>query len=150
MRIERLGTGDDAKVAQAGALFDGPARADATRRFLGDRGHHLLIAYVGDTPVGFVTGVEMTHPDKGSEMFLYELGVAEAHRRQGIGKALVAALARLAREAGCYGMWALTDQDNRAALATYRAAGAAREPDTVLLGWEFPRRPTSQPAGGGA
>jgi ribosomal protein S18 acetylase RimI-like enzyme len=138
MRIERLGTGDDAKVAQASALFDGPARADATRRFLAGRGHHLLIAYVGDAPVGFVTGVELTHPDKGTEMFLYELGVAEAHRRRGIGKALVAALVRLAREAGCYGMWVLTDQDNHAALATYQAAGAAREPHTVMLGWEFP------------
>jgi len=110
MRIERLGAGDAAKVAQASALFDGPARADATRRFLGEPGHHLLIAHVGDTPVGFVTGVELTHPDKGTEMFLYELGVAEAHRRRGIGKAL----------------------------ATYQAAGAAREPDTVMLGWEFP------------
>jgi len=137
MRIERLGAGDDAKVAQASALFDGPARADATRRFLGERGHHLLVAYVGDMPVGFVTGVELTHPDKGTEMFLYELGVAEAHRRRGIGKALVTALARLAQEAGCYGMWTLTDEGNRAALATYAAAGAAREPDTVMLGWEF-------------
>jgi hypothetical protein len=52
MRIERLRAGDDAKVAQAGALFDGPPCADATRRFLAERGHHLLIAYVGDTPVG--------------------------------------------------------------------------------------------------
>jgi ribosomal protein S18 acetylase RimI-like enzyme len=138
MRIQRLGTGDDAKVAQASALFDGPTRADATRRFLGERGHHLLIAYLGDTPAGFVTGVELTHPDKGTEMFLYELGVAEAHRRRGIGTALVAALVRLAQEAGCYGMWVLTDQDNRAALATYEAAGAAREPDTVMLGWDFP------------
>jgi ribosomal protein S18 acetylase RimI-like enzyme len=138
MRIERLGAGDDAKVAQASALFDGPAQADATRRFLGERGHHLLIAYIGDMPVGFVTGVEMTHPDKGTEMFLYELGVAEAHRRRGIGKALVTSLARRAREAGCYGMWVLTDEDNHAALATYQAAGAARQPDTVMLGWEFP------------
>jgi ribosomal protein S18 acetylase RimI-like enzyme len=138
MRIERLGAGDAAKVAQASALFDGPVRAEATRRFLGERGHHLLVAYVGDTPAGFVTGVELTHPDKGTEMFLYELGVAQAHRRRGIGKALVEALARLAREAGCYGMWVLTDEDNRAALATYQAAGAAREPDTVMLGWQFP------------
>jgi ribosomal protein S18 acetylase RimI-like enzyme len=142
IHIERLGAGDDAKVAQASALFDGPARADATRRFLGERGHHLLIAYVGDTPAGFVTGMELTHPDKGTEMFLYELGVAQAHRRRGIGKALVAALVQLAQEAGCYGMWVLTDEDNLAALATYQAAGAARQPDTVMLGWDFP---SSQP-----
>lgn len=134
MRIEHLGPGDAAKVQQASALFDRPARADATRRFLDASGHHLLIAYDGDSPAGFVTGVELIHPDKGTEMFLYELGVAEQYRRRGIGKALVAALARLARETNCYGMWVLTDDDNRAALATYQAAGAAREPDTVMLG----------------
>ncbi|HZE00492.1 MAG TPA: GNAT family N-acetyltransferase, partial [Pseudonocardiaceae bacterium] len=51
-------------------------------------------------------------PDKGTEMFLYELGVDDRFRRRGIGKALVAALAELARESGCYGMWVLTDSDN--------------------------------------
>jgi ribosomal protein S18 acetylase RimI-like enzyme len=44
-----------------------------------------------------VTGVEMTHPDKGTEMFLYELGVADEHQGRGIGRALVSALADLAR-----------------------------------------------------
>lgn len=62
--------------------------------------------------------MELTHPDKGTEMFLYELAVAEGQQRRGIGKALVAALARLARQANCYGMWVLTDDDNRAAVAT--------------------------------
>jgi ribosomal protein S18 acetylase RimI-like enzyme len=139
MRIEHLGPGDDAKVEQAGALFDGPALADATRRFLAQPGHHLLLAYDGGTPAGFVTGVELTHPDKGTEMFLYELGVAEEHRRRGIGKALVAELARLAREANCYGMWVLTEDDNHAALATYHAAGGARESESVMVSWEFSR-----------
>jgi ribosomal protein S18 acetylase RimI-like enzyme len=138
MRIERLGPGDDAKVARAGALFDGPPLAGATRRFLAEGGHHLLVAYVGDAPAGFVTGVELTHPDKGTEMFLYELGVAEEHRRRGIGKALVGELARLAEEAGCYGMWVLTEDDNHAALATYQAAGGTRESDSAMITWEFP------------
>ena len=46
-----------------------------------------------------VTGVETTHPDKGTEMFLYELAVDEAARDRGVGRALVAALADLARDA---------------------------------------------------
>jgi ribosomal protein S18 acetylase RimI-like enzyme len=84
-----------------------------------------------------VTGVELTHPDKGTEMFLYELGVDEAHRGRGIGKALVEALAGLAREHGCYGMWVLTDDDNPAALAAYRGAGAEDESRQVMLSWSF-------------
>ena len=39
--------------------------------------------------MGFVSGVEVTHPDKGTEMFLYELAVDEPFRRRGIGRALV-------------------------------------------------------------
>ena len=36
----------------------------------------LLIAYdAAGGPVGFVSGAEMTHPDKGREMFGCELGV---------------------------------------------------------------------------
>lgn len=126
----------DAVVA-ASPLFDQPARLDATRRFLGDPNHHLCIAYEDDTPAGFVSGVEVTHPDKGTEMFLYELGVDEGFRRQGIGRALVAALAERAKERGCYGMWVLTDRDNAAGLATYAAAGAVDEGDQVMLGWRF-------------
>ncbi len=136
MRIVTLGPGDEDKVKQASGLFDGPARDEATTRFLYDAGHHLLVAYEDDRPAGFVSGVELTHPDKGTEMFLYELAVDEAFRRRGIGRALAAALAGLARQRGCYGMFVLTDDDNQAAQATYRSAGAVREADrVVLLSW---------------
>jgi ribosomal protein S18 acetylase RimI-like enzyme len=137
MRLERLGPGDEAKVLEASELLDDAARLDATRRFLDEPGHHLLVAYVDDAPVGFVSGVELTHPDKGTEMFLYELAVAEPFQRRGIGGALVAELARIGRRAGCYGMWVLTDDANAAALATYQSTGASRDPDPVLLTWDF-------------
>ncbi|MDA0301190.1 MAG: GNAT family N-acetyltransferase [Chloroflexi bacterium] len=137
MRIERLGPGDDERVLAASHLFDDPPSPEATARFLGQPEHHLLVAYGGDDPAGFVTGVEMTHPDKGAEMFLYELGVDEAFQRRGIGRALVQALAALARERGCTGMWVLTDADNKAALATYRAAGGGAPLPQVMLDWTF-------------
>src|SRR5215217_1287242 len=101
LEIRALGPGDDAAVVAAQHLFDGPAKADATTRFLGEPGSHLLLAYVDGVPAGFVSGVEVTHPDKGTEMFLYELAVDEAHRRRGHGRALVGALEALARERGC-------------------------------------------------
>jgi ribosomal protein S18 acetylase RimI-like enzyme len=98
---------------------------------------------VDGRPAGFVTGVELTHPDKGTEMFLYELGVDAAFRRRGIGRQLTEALAALARERGCYGMWAATEPDNAAALATYRAAGAASSDPSVVLTWTFSIAPST-------
>jgi ribosomal protein S18 acetylase RimI-like enzyme len=135
VRIERVT--DAAGVEAAGPLLDRPPAADATRRFLADPGHHLLVAYEADVPAGFVTGVEMTHPDKGTEMFLYELGVSEGLRSRGIGRSLVAALAQLARDRGCYGMWVLTDPGNAAAQTAYSAAGGVREADQAFITWTF-------------
>ena len=47
------------------------------------------------------------------------------------------ALAELARERGCYGMWVLTDDGNPAALRAYAAAGGEREPVAVMFSWTF-------------
>ncbi|GAA1262414.1 GNAT family N-acetyltransferase [Saccharothrix xinjiangensis] len=135
MDIRRV-TSFDAVVA-AGHLFDAPPREDATRAFLADDRHHLLVAYVDGLPAGFASGVETIHPDKGVEMFLYELGVDDAHQRRGIATALVRALLDLARERGCTGAWTGTEEDNAAALATYRGAGAELDFDTVTVSWGF-------------
>jgi ribosomal protein S18 acetylase RimI-like enzyme len=138
VEIRRLGPGDAPAVLAARALFDSDPDPAATRRFLSDAGHHLLIAYDrDDRPVGFVSGVETTHPDKGTEMFLYELAVDAGSRRHGFGRSLVEALADLARERGCYGMWVGVDADNVAALRTYERAGARANPPTVVLDWDF-------------
>ena len=136
MRIERILSA--AAVATAADLFDAPPIPAATERFLAQPGHHLLFAYDDDgRPVGMISGVEMTHPDKGTEMFIYELGVAPAARLQGIGARLVAELAVIARRNGCYGMWVGTEIGNDAALATYRRAGASEEAPFTLLSWDL-------------
>lgn len=135
MEIRRVGT--IAELTAAEGLFDGPAREEWSRRFLGSSGHLMLIAYVDGAPVGMVSGVEMTHPDKGTEMCLYELSVDEGHRRRGIGRALSLALAEEARARGCHGMWVGVDTDNEAALATYRAAGGEDEGAFVMRGWKL-------------
>jgi ribosomal protein S18 acetylase RimI-like enzyme len=127
-----------ADVALAAPLFDHALRDEAVERFAAEDGHHLLLAIEDDAAAGFVSGVEMTHPDKGTEMFLYELAVAESSRNRGVGRELVVALGDLARERGCYGMWVLTDDGNPAALRAYAAAGGVREtPDSVLFAWTF-------------
>ena len=136
VRIERAADADAIQAVRP--LFDGPVRPEASERFLADPTHHLLVALESERAVGFVSGVEVTHPDKGTEMFVYELAVDEGSRGRGIGRALVAELAELARANGCYGMWVLTDDGNPAALRTYAAAGGTREsPDAVLFNWGF-------------
>ena len=136
--IRRLGPGDEEAVHAAGFLFDDAPEPEATRRFLAEPTHHLLVAYdPDDRPVGFVSGVETTHPDKGTELFLYELGVDEPVRRHGVGAALVEALVALARERGCYGVWTGTEPGNAAARATYARAGAHEAPASVIVEWEL-------------
>ncbi|HEX5781279.1 MAG TPA: GNAT family N-acetyltransferase [Solirubrobacteraceae bacterium] len=137
MEIRALGPGDDEAVVAAQHLFDGPAKAEATARFLAEPGSHLLVGYVEGEPAGFVSGVEVTHPDKGTEMFLYELAVDEAHRRRGHGRALIGALATLARERGCTGMFVFVDDDNEAGRAVYRSAGGRDESKPVMVEWAF-------------
>ena len=139
MEIVRLAPGDEAKVHAASHLFDGPARTDETARTLREPTHHLLLAYRDGEPVGFVSGVEVTHPDKRTEMMLYELAVDEAHRRRGIGRALVRALAELAAERGCPTMFVLTERTNDAAIATYAFDDPVREDDFVMFTWRVGR-----------
>ncbi len=66
-----------------------------------------------------------------------KLGVHEPFRGRGVGRALVSALADLARERDCYGMWVITDKDNAAARAAYQHAGGEPEGDQVVFLWEF-------------
>lgn len=136
MEIRRATT--VAELVAAQHLYDGPARPEWAERFLAAPGHLLLIAYVEGVPAGFVSGIEMLHPDKGVEMCLYELCVDEPYRSRGIGRALTDALATVARERGCYDMWVGVDTDNEPALATYRSAGARDQGHFAILTWEFP------------
>lgn len=125
-----------AEIGAAGHLFDDAPTPDATAHTLAASGHHLLIAWDGEAPAGFVTGVEITHPDKGTEMLVYELGVDDAWRRRGVARALLDALDDLARARGCRGGWVLTEPDNLPARATY-ASRAAPDHDVVLYAWDL-------------
>ena len=122
----------------AAALFDEAPDPEVVRRFLAEPTHHLLMAYdQAGAPVGFASGVEMTHPDKGTEMFLYELAVDEQARQQGVGRALTEALSALAQARGCYAMWTATEPENLAARRTYEAAGGRATAPQVIVEWSF-------------
>ncbi len=137
VRIHRVEQQEVERVVAASFLFDKPVTNITAKRFLDAGGHHLLLAYKGEQSVGFVTGVEMTHPDKSKELFLYELEVDAAHRQQGIATQLVSALKELAGELGCRGMWVLAG--NEIAEKTYMKTGADIVLDNTMLEWSAVR-----------
>ena len=125
-------------VAEAAALFDHPIDLAATAAFLADERHHLLIGYLADRPAGFVTAVELLHPDKPRpEMFIYELGVDPGYQRRGVATALMQRLVQLCHERGCGEMFVLTDEDNVAGRAAYRKAGGEPEQAGLLFHWDW-------------
>lgn len=134
--INQVPTVDD--VMAAGHLFDEAPSTDLTADFLARAGHHLLIASVDGEPAGFVSGVEIAHPDKRVEMFVYELGVDEAFRRRGVATALLRALDDVAESLRCRGSWVITEPDNVEARATYAKVGAEAE-TSVVYEWAVPR-----------
>jgi GNAT superfamily N-acetyltransferase len=77
------------------------------------------------------------HPDQGSELLLYELGVDASVRRRVGGRALAEALRALARPRGCYGMYTLADDDNTPAHATYASAGGRATSRPVMIDWDL-------------
>lgn len=138
--IHRCTSDDVDLVLSAPHLFDDEPTEDLTRAFLAGPCNHLVLALVDGFPVGFVSGIEIVHPDKEPEMFIYELGVDESHRREGHGRQLVLALADIATERSCRGMWVPLDSDNEAAIATYRSAGANDEELSLIMSWTLPPR----------
>ena len=119
--IRRLVPSDENVVRQL-ATYEGSGDPGG---LLADVRTLMLVAFDGELPVGFVLAHELPrrHGDR-SKLFVYEVDVAESHRRRGIGKALLERLGELASERGIRIGFVLTDEDNVPANALYRSAGA--------------------------
>lgn len=139
-RIRQAGPEDTAAVLAAD-VFDGPARAAEVTAFLGapdapDPRNILLLAEEQGRSLGFVSGTVLDHPDKPRALFIQELGVNEEARRQGIARALIAAIRQEGRLRGCAVTWVLTEAGNTAARAAYAAAGGQETTGVVMVEWD--------------
>jgi ribosomal protein S18 acetylase RimI-like enzyme len=131
IEIRLLQQGDE-NVVRALATYDGPGDPEG---LLADTNTLFLVAFDHERPVGFVLAHELPrrHGDR-SKLFVYEVDVAESHRRRGIAAALLDRLAELARERGIRVGFVLTEPDNAAANALYASAGGSSHPDVM---WTF-------------
>jgi GNAT superfamily N-acetyltransferase len=136
--VRRVESGDEEIAAQACRLFDDHDDVDP-EPFL-QRPETVMFVVEDDSGAcGCAYGHELAHPGGERTMLLYSLDVAAPVRRRGYGVALVNAFVDHARDTGCTEVWVLTDDANPAALATYTAAGAERDPaNQVMFVWPLP------------
>lgn len=125
VEIRVLGADDGPLLREqvAEGVFDHPVDPALADEFLNDPRHSLCVAIDDGVVVGMASGVRYVHPDKPSELWINEVGVAESHQRRGLAKAILAELLAHAKREGCHEAWVQTDLDNDAARALYRSAG---------------------------
>jgi len=87
--------------------------------------------------VGMASALHYVHPDKPPTFWINEVGVDDAHQKQGIGKQLVQRLLEHGRSLGCRESWVATEMDNTAARPLYVACGGRRDNDDAVVYW-FP------------
>ncbi|WP_284210384.1 GNAT family N-acetyltransferase, partial [Mesorhizobium tianshanense] len=143
MEIRRLFPGDDAFVTRvAKDVFDEPVRPDRLAAYLASPGHFMIVALFDGTVVGQCAAVIHRHPDKVSELYIDEVGVAPAFQRQCIATRMLDAMFELGREHSCKEAWVGTEPSNVVARALYEARkephGEAEE--SVHRGIDDPRR----------
>jgi ribosomal protein S18 acetylase RimI-like enzyme len=146
--VRRLTEVSDELAAAMAPLFDVGVVWDREegRAFLADPATVFLLAEVEGVPAGFLYGYRLPRFDRsGAGAELYEVGVDERYQRRGIGRALVSAFNAWARSVGAAESWVLTETDNDAARALYRATGGSEDEDEIVsYTWDLtqPRAPT--------
>lgn len=120
----------------AEGVFDKPIRPEFLDTYLANPLNWLAVAMVDGLVTGQCMAVMLQTPDKGTEIFLNEIGTGDEWRRRGIANSLMAALFERADAAGIDEIWLGTEPENEPARNLYRQH-AAKEEDAVIyyLDW---------------
>ena len=129
-------TAADSKILHrvAEGVFDEPINWERVARYLVEPNHYMIVALADGEVVGQAAAVIHRHPDKPTELYIDEVGVAPAMQRQGIGRRLLDELMGLGRELGCEKAWLGTEPDNVPAKALYARQGG---PGELFVMFEF-------------
>jgi ribosomal protein S18 acetylase RimI-like enzyme len=113
-----------AKVADD--VFDEEVTPDRLGPFLAAAGHVMFVAVEADQVVGQIRGMVHVQPDRASDLYIDNLGVAPSHKRRGIGGQLIAALVGWGEARGCTYVWLATEPDNDEGIGFYEALAFER------------------------
>jgi aminoglycoside 3-N-acetyltransferase I len=87
-----------------------------------------LAALKGDEVVGGLAAYELhKFEQERSEIYIYDLAVAEGHRREGIATALILELKKVAETRGAYAIFVQADLGDDAAVALYTKLGVRED-----------------------
>ncbi len=107
-----------------------PPGAGYLRRLLSGDSFIALAALQNGEVVGGIAAYELRKfEQERSEIYIYDLAVAAAHRRQGIATTLIEELKKIAAERGAYVIFvqADTDSEDEPAVALYTNLGVREE-----------------------
>jgi len=133
--IRELGPHDVAvlrdMLAMFGTVFDevdtyvgNPPDTGYLRDLLAGESFIALAALQGNEVVGGIAAYELKKfEQERSEIYLYDLAVAEARRREGMATALIRALQRVAAERRAHVIFVQADQGDDPAIALYTGLG---------------------------
>ena len=124
-----LGTFGEA-FNEVGTYTGNRPSAGYLQRLLGGDSFIALAALKGGEVVGGIAAYELRKfEQERSEIYIYDLAVAAAHRREGIATALIEELKRLAARRGAYAMFvqADTDIEDEPAIALYTKLGVRED-----------------------
>nr|AEI30156.1 gentamycin 3-N-acetyltransferase [uncultured bacterium] len=125
----------DALLAMFGAAFEdvdtyGKARPGAAymKSLLGSDYFIALVAMKDNAIVGGLAAYELRKfEQERSEIYIYDLAVAAAHRREGIATALIEGLKKIAADRGTYVIYVQADVGDSPAIALYSKLGARED-----------------------
>lgn len=134
IQIKRLQQGDENVLNNVSAdVFDHSVDVELSRSFLTNPSHHIAVALDDGLVVGMATAVHYVHPDKSTELWLNEVGVAQTHHRQGIATKMLESLFEAGRRQGCKQAWVLTDRGNSRAMNFYASFNHVDGPDDCVM-----------------
>lgn len=102
--------------------------ADYLMRLLGRDSFIALAALKDGAVVGGLAAYELhKFEQERSEIYIYDLAVSEAHRREGIATALILELKRMAAARGAYVIFVQADLGDDPAIALYTKLGVRED-----------------------
>jgi aminoglycoside 3-N-acetyltransferase I len=138
-QIERLTTEDAHRVGALNDMFGhafgdretysaAPPSVDYLKSFLSKDHVIVLAALAGEDIVGGLVAYELQKLERErSEIYIYDLAVAEPHRRQRIASALIDHLREIAKQRGAWVIYVQADYGDDPAIALYTKLGTRED-----------------------